>query len=169
VATTRAPPRARGHPASWSSPQALKRFLQALRTHVAVYRVHELAVARAHNLPWLHVHCLAEFAGQPELTVKELTQRLGLSHSRLSHVLEWLEEQELITRRINPADRRIIIVQVGPKARALIAALETRLARCYEPALHERAPDAYETVIGFLADVGDAARGATDAASRRNA
>jgi DNA-binding MarR family transcriptional regulator len=130
---------------------SLKAFLRLLRAHQACFRLQERAVSRAHRLPGPQLRCLAEFADHPELTVKELTRRLGLSHSRLSHVLEWLEAHEMISRHINPADRRIVIVRIAPRGRAAVEALEARLTHCYQDALTRLPRHASDTAIAVLA------------------
>jgi len=144
-----------------------RHFVRLLREHAALFRLQELAVARARGLSTAQLRCLAEFEGAPELTAKELTHRLGLSHSRLSHVLESLEGNEMISRRINPDDRRIIIVDLSPKGREAVEVLEAGLGRCYEPALRATAREAAETALGVLARMLEAARPGLRDVSRR--
>jgi DNA-binding MarR family transcriptional regulator len=146
-----------------------REFVRLLREHLALYRVQELAVARQCKLPRAQLRCLAEFADEPELTVKELTRRLRLSHSRLSHLLDWLEVNGLISRRINPEDRRIIIVRITSKGRALVEVLEARLECCIEPALRAMPRHATEVATAVLARALETAREAAEASSRRRA
>jgi DNA-binding MarR family transcriptional regulator len=164
----RASPSNAGHDASLCAASLTRRLLRALRPHVATYRVQEVAAAHECGLPWLQMRCLAEFTDASELTVKQLTHRLGLSHSRLSHILEWLERHELIGRRINPDDRRIIIVQITPAGSALVEALEARLASCYEPALRRQPAEACETAVTLLAHATDIIRGTSEEPPRRH-
>ncbi len=126
-------------------------------------------MARERRLSCPHIRCLAQFADESEVTVKELTHRLGLSHSRLSHVLEWLEASDLISRRINPEDRRIVIVHVTGRGRAVVDALEVRLDRCYERALSDLPGDASEAAIAALAHALELANPGMQASSRRRA
>ena len=134
-----------------------RRFVRLLREHAALVRLQELAVAHARGLSTAQLRCLAEFEGAPELTARELTHRLGLSHSRLSHVLESLQGNEMISRRINPDDRRIVVVDLSPKGREVVELLEAGLRRRYEPALRDLPPEASETAIAVLARVLEAA------------
>jgi DNA-binding MarR family transcriptional regulator len=166
---TRTSPSSPGHDASVFTVGVSRRLLRALRPHVATYRVQELATAHAHGLPWLQLRCLAEFTGESELTVKQMTRRLGLSHSRLSHILEWLEHHELVARRINPDDRRIIIVQITPAGSAIVEALEARLESCYEPALRNQPAEACETAVTLLTHVSDVIRRTSEEPPRRHA
>jgi DNA-binding MarR family transcriptional regulator len=164
----RASPSSAVHAASVSATSLTRRLLHALRPHVATYRSQEVAAAHAYGLPWLQMRCLAEFMDEPELTVKQLTHRLGLTHSRLSHVLEWLENRELVARRINPDDRRVIIVQITPAGSAIVEALEARLESCYEPALRGQPPEARETAVRLLAHAADAILGTPEEPPRRH-
>jgi DNA-binding MarR family transcriptional regulator len=168
MVATRASPNTPEHVTSLLPIGGPRRLLRALRAHAAMHRVQELTVAHAHGLPWLQTRCLAEFADESELTIKQLTQRLGLSHSRLSHVLDWLEKRELVARRINLEDRRIIIVQITPRGSAIVEALEARLERCYERALRDQPPEACETAVALLAHTIDVMREASEESLRRH-
>lgn len=140
-----------------SSPPT-RRFVRLLREHAALFRLQEIAVAHDRGLSTAQLRCLAEFEGAPELTAKALTHRLGLSHSRLSHVLESLEGNEMISRRISPDDRRIIVVDLSPKGRAVVEALEAGLICHYESALRATSREASETTLTVLARMLEAAR-----------
>ena len=128
-----------------------RRFVRLLREHAALFRLQELTVAHDRALSITQLRCLAEFEGAPELTAKELTHRLVLSHSRLSHVLESLQGNEMISRHINPDDRRIIVVDLSPKGREIVEALEAGLSCRYESALRTMPREATETAITVLA------------------
>ena len=128
-----------------------RQFVRLLREHAALFRLQELALAHDRGLSTAQLRCLAEFEGAPELTARELTHRLGLSHSRLSHVLESLEDNEMISRRINADDRRVVVVDLSPKGREVVEALEAGLVCRYEPALCTMPREATETAMTVLA------------------
>src|SRR3990167_3182663 len=58
---------------------------------------------------------LRMFRDEPQLTVKVLVERVGLSGSRLSRILEALEEKGYLGRSIDSQDRRSIDVSLTPK------------------------------------------------------
>lgn len=46
------------------------------------------------------------------LSLKELSARMGLAHSTVSGIVDRLEKRELVTRQVDPDDRRISRVVV---------------------------------------------------------
>lgn len=126
-------------------------FVRLLREHAALFRLQELAVAHDRGLSTAQLRCLSQFESAPELTAKQLTHRLGMSHSRLSHVLDSLQNNEMISRHINPDDRRIIVVDLSPKGREIVEALEAGLSCRYESALRTLPREATETAVTVLA------------------
>ena len=136
---------------SGSHPSPAQHLVRLLREHAALIRIEELAFARVHGLSPAEVHSLAAFAGEPELTAKELTHRLGYCHSRLSHVLDSLEGRGLISRRINESDRRIIDVTLSGDGLDLAARLEAAVFSCYERPLRSEPRRATEAAAAVLA------------------
>jgi DNA-binding MarR family transcriptional regulator len=54
------------------------------------------------------------------LTLKDLSERLGLAHSTVSGIVVRLERQGLVRRQVNPADRRSTHIEVTEKVNAYI-------------------------------------------------
>jgi len=52
------------------------------------------------------IRVLSELAGADGLSLKELSQRVGLAHSTVSGIVDRLERHGLATRQIDPEDRR---------------------------------------------------------------
>lgn len=51
------------------------------------------------------------------LSLKELSQKVGLAHSTVSGIVDRLEQRGLAERRINESDRRASVIAVTPKVR----------------------------------------------------
>jgi DNA-binding MarR family transcriptional regulator len=79
--------------------------------------------------------CLRAFRGEKHLQVKHLIERIQLSGSRLTRILEALEEHGYVTRTIDPKDRRSITVTLTKKGIALSATLEKRYLQIHEEIL----------------------------------
>lgn len=54
-----------------------------------------------------------ELNRQPEISLKELAERLSISPSSLSVMINSLTEQGIVTRLPDPADRRRVVLRLG--------------------------------------------------------
>jgi MarR family transcriptional regulator, organic hydroperoxide resistance regulator len=60
-------------------------------------------------------------ANRPDgLTLKDLSERLRLTHSTVSGIVDRLERQGLVRRQVNPADRRSTRIEVTDSVKAYI-------------------------------------------------
>ena len=63
------------------------------------------------------------FAGRERITVGELAERLNVRHHSAVGLIDRLAVRSLVYRRRDPADRRRVLIELGPKGRALLAGL----------------------------------------------
>ena len=66
------------------------------------------------------------FRGEQHISQKILNKRLGLSGSRLTRILDQLQERGFITRREDAGDRREFVIPLTPHGLDLAARLEER-------------------------------------------
>src|SRR5438132_2254384 len=78
-----------------------------------------------------HVGVLLQVRAQPT-SQQALCESIGVDASKLVAVLNDLEDEGMIVRRRDPADRRRHIVEVSKEGRALVAAGERALAQVEE-------------------------------------
>lgn len=79
--------------------------------------------AASFNLSPTEIRFLKLFAVKPEYTIKELREILKLTPGRITHILSSLEIKNLISRKLDPKDKRVIVVNLMPKAAPLISNL----------------------------------------------
>jgi DNA-binding MarR family transcriptional regulator len=79
--------------------------------------------------------CLRSFRDDQQLHMKALVERVGLSGSRLTRIIEGLEKKGFLTRRIDPDDRRGIIVKLTKKGLTFSGELESRYIEIHEEIL----------------------------------
>jgi DNA-binding MarR family transcriptional regulator len=79
--------------------------------------------ASGFNLSPTEVKFLKLFAVKPQYTIKELREILKLTPGRITHILTSLEKKNLISRKLDEKDKRVILVSILPKANPLIANL----------------------------------------------
>ena len=80
--------------------------------------------ASSFNLSPTEVRFLKLFAISPTYSIKELRDILKLTPCRITHILSSLEAKKLISRTLDPKDKRVIIVNLMPKAAPLISNLQ---------------------------------------------
>lgn len=69
------------------------------------------------------------------LPIKALVENLEFSGSKVSRILDQLEDQRLLRREINAEDRRSILVHLTSKGERLLGSMSEQLHRAYAPAL----------------------------------
>ena len=79
--------------------------------------------------------CLRWFRGARQLHVRELVERMSASPSRISRILADLEKDGLVTRTIDPDDRRGIVVVLTPKGVTFSEKLEERFTAIHREIL----------------------------------
>lgn len=80
--------------------------------------------ASSFNLSPTEVRFLKLFAVCPTYSIKELRDILKLTAGRITHILTSLENKKLISRTLDPKDKRVIVVNLLPKASPLISNLQ---------------------------------------------
>lgn len=100
-------------------------------------------------------HVLSALAGGP-MTVAALVEAVGVKRSTLTNILDRLERRGLVTREINPHDRRSFVVRptrggarAAKKVAAAFAAVDTKLAQ--KTTAQER--QAFDTVLARLREI----------------
>jgi len=100
-------------------------------------------------------HVLSALAAGP-MTVAALVEALGVKRSTLTNILDRLERRGLVSREINPHDRRSFVVRptrggerAAKKVATTFAAVDARLARV--TTANER--EAFEAVLARLKEI----------------
>ena len=66
----------------------------------------EIRLATVHNLTQAEFRCLRLFGTDESVNNKSIAERMNLSPSRLTRIIDGLVEKEYIIREIDPNDRR---------------------------------------------------------------
>ena len=90
------------------SAQQLATWRTFLRSHSQVQRALEHDLVAAHDLPLAHYDVLVQLSEAPgrELRMTELAERVLLSRSGLTRLVDRLERDGLVERRACPSDAR---------------------------------------------------------------
>ena len=80
----------------------------------------EVRLATIHNLTQAEFRCLRLFGTDESVNNKSIAERMNLSPSRLTRIIDGLVEKEYINREIDPNDRRNMRVMLSRRGRQLV-------------------------------------------------
>jgi len=106
--------------------------------------------ATSFNLSPTEVRFLKLFAVTPTYSIKELRDRLKLTPGRITHILTSLEDKKLISRTLDPKDKRVIIVNLMPKAAPLISNLQQNYLELHNRILQSVKEEEMEKILSSL-------------------
>ncbi len=92
-----------------------------------------------------------ELSLQPDISLKDLAESLMISPSSLSVMIQSMVEQGLVTRLPDPADRRRVVLRLGPEGEAQFNKAEEYLVEKFQAYLHEL-PDTDRQELAGAAD-----------------
>ena len=128
---------------------------------MALLRAREAVMARFRPLlaehdvteqQWRVIRILGESG---TLDATELASRCCILTPSLTRMIRALAQRKLITRRKNAEDGRRLILDVTPKAHAMIASMMPEINAVYEALENEFGKDRLEGVLDVLEDLAD--------------
>lgn len=96
------------------------------------------------------------FRTEPVLSVNELAERLGLSASRLTRIIDALEEKKLVRRAISKRDRRVMDISLTEQGRTVQRRMEDTYVRTHEDIIRLLPNGTTEGVLMAMAKLRDA-------------
>lgn len=110
------------------------------------------------NLTPAEFKCLRLFSKKSSLSIKEIAHKMKITPGRITHILTALEDKKFIKRRVDPADKRNVIVSLTPKSTPFIKNLNENHIKLHEDILRKIDPAKRELVLGAMGDVVNALR-----------
>lgn len=105
------------------------------------------------NLTPAEFKCLRLFTNKKVLSIKEITFQLQITPGRITHILTSLETKKFVTRKIDPTDKRNVLVYLTPKSEPFIRNLNDNHIKLHEDILEKIDPEKREIVISAMKDV----------------
>jgi DNA-binding MarR family transcriptional regulator len=110
-------------------------FVSRSLLHMREQSVEEAGLSFAQYHVLLHLFFAEQVGGRSELNPSEISERQGVTRNTMSAFIRNLEENELVERRLDPADRRRFNISLTANGRALVSQyahehLET-LVQCF--------------------------------------
>ncbi|HQI40974.1 MAG: hypothetical protein B6D44_06345 [Ignavibacteriales bacterium UTCHB2] len=106
--------------------------------------------AASFNLSPSEIKFLKLLAVKPQYTIKEFREILKLTPGRITHILTSLEAKNLITRTLDPKDKRVILVCLLPKATPLILNLQQNYNELHKRILQNVSEDELKKITSSL-------------------
>ncbi len=94
--------------------------------------------------------CLRMFRDESQIPIKTLLERVELSSSRLSRILESLENKGFVTRKLDVSDRRSILVNLTKKGKSLTGDIENRFIEIHHEILSGVPDEMHESLTTGL-------------------
>jgi len=107
----------------------------------------EVHLAELHGLTQAEFRCLRLFGTDESLNNKTIAERMNLSPSRLTRIIDGLVEKRYIRRQIDSSDRRNMKVNLSKKGKSLVQQLNKAYVDIHEEILMDIDPSQHEQLI----------------------
>ena len=107
----------------------------------------EVHLAELHGLTQAEFRCLRLFGTDESLNNKTIAERMNLSPSRLTRIIDGLVKKKYIRREIDSSDRRNMKVNLSKKGKALVQQLNKAYVDIHEEILMDIDPSQHEQLI----------------------
>ena len=107
----------------------------------------EVHLAELHGLTQAEFRCLRLFGTDESLNNKTIAERMNLSPSRLTRIIDGLVKKFYIRREIDSNDRRNMKVNLSKKGKSLVQQLNKAYVDIHEEILLDINPSQHEQLI----------------------
>lgn len=97
----------------------------------------EERLAKVYGLTQAEFRCLRQIQTKENINNKEIADRMNLSASRLTRIIDGLVKKGFVNREIDPNDRRNMRVSLSPKGITLVEELNGAYINVHEQILHD--------------------------------
>jgi DNA-binding MarR family transcriptional regulator len=119
-------------------------------------RIEDAAAAADELTMWQYAVLVS--VGETHVNQTSLATRLGYSKNRLVHDIDLLEQRGLVTRQVQPTDRRSNIITITNQGRTTRDRIQRRIHDSEDELLRHVAPTSREQFLLLAAEVSDEMR-----------
>ena len=124
------------------------KYLGGLTLHlVASYQEKYTRLADERGLTQAEFKCLRLFGSDKRLSNKNIAKRMNLSESRLTRIIDGLEEKGYITRENDQKDRRSVRLTLTRKGRSFINTLDKHNVEIHQKILKNLKVSQYKSLV----------------------
>ncbi len=102
------------------------------------------------NLTIAEFKCLHLFTNKSSLSIKEISLEMNLTPGRITHILTSLEAKKLIERKVDPEDRRNVIVYLTNKSKPFLKNLDESHIRVHLDLIRSIDPTKRDIIINSM-------------------
>lgn len=113
----------------------------------------EVRLAEVHGLTQAEFRCLRLFGTDESLNNKQIAERMNLSPSRLTRIIDGLVKKEYIVREIDPNDRRNMRVSLSKKGQLLVHQLNKAYIDIHREILLDIKEDQHPPLISAMSQL----------------
>lgn len=110
----------------------------------------EERLAEIHGLTQAEFRCLRLFGSDESVNNKKIAERMSLSPSRLTRIIDGLVKKEYINREIDPADRRNMRVTLSRRGKLLVHQLNKAYVDIHDEILQDIEVKQHEPLINAM-------------------
>ncbi len=107
----------------------------------------ENRLAEQHGLTQAEFRCLRLFSANETLNNKQIAERMSLSPSRLTRIIDGLVKKEYINREIDNTDRRNMCVSLSKKGVQIVELLNTAYVEIHQEILEDIEESQHQPLI----------------------
>ncbi|MFZ1517772.1 MAG: MarR family transcriptional regulator [Ignavibacteriaceae bacterium] len=107
----------------------------------------EVRLAEVHSLTQAEFRCLRLFGSDESINNKAIAERMNLSPSRLTRIIDGLVQKEYILREIDPNDRRNMKVSLSRKGQLLVTQLNKAYIDIHKEILEDIEVEQHQPLI----------------------
>ena len=112
-------------------------------------------IAERAHLSLSEFKCLRAFRRDTEMSVKDIAQRMNLTSSRLTRIIDGLVKKRYVTRHIDPHDRRIINVRLTKQGEIVARKVTNDCTHVYEQVLGILSPKDHDRIVNAVNELAD--------------
>lgn len=112
-------------------------------------------IAERAHLSLSEFKCLRAFRRDTEMSVKDIAQRMNLTSSRLTRIIDGLVKKRYVTRHIDPHDRRIINVRLTKQGEIVARKVTNDCTHVYEQVLGILQSKDHDRIINAINELAD--------------
>lgn len=113
----------------------------------------EERMARKHNLTVAELKCIRQISTTENFNNKEIAERMNLSSSRLTRIIDGLVEKGIIKREIDPSDRRNMKLCLSTEGVNLLQDINNTYLTVHKEILSKLDPKMHRDAINAIASL----------------
>ena len=123
---------------------------------VKQYELCDRACLSQHGVTAAQGYTLLALPREDSVNMKQVSEAIGLAGSTMTRMIDQLVRKQLVCRKPDEEDRRVVLVHLSDKGREVRRIVEREIREFFNVALEEIPEDDYPIILGTLERVNHA-------------